>query len=141
MKKLFIILTGVFCLSGTTPALAKKSADIKRKPNQESSQLQFKILFGEKTSFFSIAKTDSGAHIDFQNNQNIHSSKDISARDYEYITKRVSTLTASRNNIENCSRSYIEFTDSSKKVTGCIGSFNKTTHELQEITNLIAILF
>ena len=141
MKKLFIIVCGAFLLSATPPALAKTSQDIKRKPNQEAPQFQFKIIFGEKTSFFSISKTGSGAHIDFQNNQNTHSSKEISARDYDYISKRVSTLAANRNKTENCSRSYIEFTDSMKKVTGCIGSFNKTTHELQEITNLIAVLF
>ena len=140
MKKIIFILL-IFITVGIAPNKKNKAKQVERKPNQEAPSIKIKTVFGDKTTIFSIIKTSAGARIDFYNNQSVHDSKDISSGNYEYLMERISPLSAPTSTHANCQRSYIELTNDVRKVTGCIGSTNKTTKELQDITNLVAILF
>lgn len=121
------------------PPTVKKTS---RKPNQvESSNIRFRIIYGEKTTFFVISKTKNGGLVEFSNNLGARDRKEISLADYRYLKTRVSNLSGTTNQKEFCMRNFIEVQNDNRKLLGCLGAPNKLAEDIQETVNLISILF
>ncbi len=141
MNNLKIIL--LTSLIATNFAFAKTSEVKKttRKPNQvEGSTIRFRVVYGEKTTFFVVSKTKNGGRVEFSNNLGARETKELSIVDYDYLKSKVSNLSGT-NQKEFCMRNFIEVKTDSREILGCLGAPNKLAEDIQETTNLISILF
>jgi|GEM_PF-3885432 hypothetical protein len=137
----FLIL---FSLIITNFAFAKNNVTKKtsRKPNQlENTAIQFKVVYGEKTTLFVVSKSKNGGVVEFSNNLGAKETKTISFADYDYLKSKVSSLSGPTNQKEFCMRNFIEVKTESREFLGCLGALNKLAVDIQETTNLISILF
>lgn len=128
----------------TSQSFAKSAANKKdnRKPNQvEASRINFKIVYGEKTTYFIVVKTKRGGRVAFSNNLGARDTKDISTDDYEFLRSKVSGFDGPTNKKEFCHRNYIEISEGARQVLGCIGAPNRLATEIQEVANLLSALF
>ncbi len=134
----------IFAVAMTGQSFAKDLVTKRnpRKPNQvEALAIHFEVVYGEKTTYFQVVKTKNGGRVDFSNNLGAKDSKDISAGDYEFLKTKVARLTGLSNKKEFCNRKYVEVTDGTRQVLGCLGAPNKLAVEIQKIVNLISLLF
>lgn len=142
MNSLKVIL--LTSLIATNFAFAKSSAVKKtnRRPNQvESSTIRFRVVYGEKTTFFIVSKTKNGGRVEFSNNLGARETKELSIADYDYLKSKVSSLSGTTNQKEFCMRNFIEVKTDTRELLGCLGAPNKLAENIQETTNLISILF
>ena len=131
-----IIVGGGFATAGSS---SKKTA---RKPNQiESSQISFKVTYGEKATAFVLSQQKKGPQIELTNSQGRHDIREITQKDADYIRSQVLALSGPSNQIEFCTRNYIEVKVEARDLIGCLGSPNKLAQGLKDITNLISLLF
>lgn len=113
-----------------------------RKPSQvESPIIRFRVVYGEKTTLFNVSKGKNGGRVEFSNNLGARETKEISTADYDYLKSKVSNLSGPTNQKEFCSRNFIEVKVDSRELLGCLGAPNKHAEAIQEIINLISILF
>lgn len=134
----------LFSLIATNFAFAKSQVIKKttRKPNQvESTTIQFKVVYGEKTTLFVVSKNKGGGLVEFSNNLGAKESKTISFADYDYLKSKISNLSGPTNRKEFCMRSFIEVKTENRELLGCLGASNKLAVDIQETTNLISVLF
>lgn len=134
----------IFSLVVTSQSFAKSVATKKnnRNPKQvEASAINFKVVYGEKITYFDVVKAKNGGRVKFSNNLGAKDAKDISANDCEFLRSKVSGLTEPSNKKEFCTRNYIEITDGARQILGCLGAPNKLATEIQETANLLSALF
>jgi hypothetical protein len=142
MKNLKLIFLTFLFTSSFAFAKDPGSKKISRKPSQtEASAMNFTIVYGDKTTVFKVSKDKKGGRIDFSNNLGSQKTKIIPAADLEFLKSKVSNLTGPTNKKEFCTRRYIEVKTDSHQFVGCLGASNKLAQDIQEITNLITILF
>ncbi len=143
MKILKLALVAALLVSQTAFGKELPKKKYVRKPNQAESfsPVQFKIVYGDKTTFFMISKSKTGGRVAFSNNLGARDNKEISAADYEFLKERVASFDEPSNLKAYCSRNYIEMTVGNLKTLGCLGSPNGLAKRLQETTNLISLLF
>lgn len=140
IAKFLVIISMVITSQSLAKSVASKKND--RKPNQiEASAINFKIVYGEKTTYFVVVKTRSGGRVDFSNNLGAKDSKNISTNDYEFLSSKISGFTEPFNKKEFCSRNYIEISEGARKIVGCLGAPNKLAIEIQATANLLSTLF
>lgn len=133
-----VLLTFVVLL-GPLFSEAKK---VQRKPTQtEARPIQIKVIYGDRISLFSIAKTGSKGQVEFSNNAGAKSAREISVKDYNYLRDKILKISGSPNEKSFCYRNSITITIDQKELLGCIGAPNKFARDVQEITNLVSILF
>lgn len=129
----------LFSFSGVY-ALPLKKPD--RAPNQiESSSIKFTIVYGEKTTNFILTNNPSGKLIEHSNSFGAHSTKKISDADFDYIKSKLESIAGPTNKKDFCPRNYVEITNGSFELTGCLGALNKVSGQIQELVNLISLLF
>ncbi len=122
-----------------SPSTADRSS---RKPNQvEGSTIHFKIVYGEKTTFFIVSKIKSGGKVEFSNNLGSRETKEISAVDYDYLKSKVSNLSGTNNQKRFCLRNFIEVKTDARELVGCLGAPNRLAKDILGVTNLISTIF
>lgn len=119
-----------------------EAKNIVRKPSQaENLPIQIKVIYGEKITLFSIAKTKSNGRVEFSNNSGAKDSKDISLKDYDFLKNKISKISGTSNDKSFCIRNYITINLNNRELVGCIGAPNNFAREIQETTNLVSVLF
>lgn len=139
LNKIFILF-GLSLLIFLPQSLqAKKVAHKLNK--SESEPIKIKVIYGEKITLFSINKNNNSGHVEFSNNFGAKDSKDISLKDLEFLKNKLLKISGISNDRNFCTRNYITITFNGQDLVGCIGAPNSFAREVQEITNLLSILF
>jgi hypothetical protein len=138
-KFVFLILLMATNFSFGKSKVIKKTV---REPNQsEMTTAHFRVVYGDKTTIFDVSKSKNGGQVNFSNNFGAHETKKISMSDYKYLISKISSLSGVNNKKEFCMRNFIEIKTETREILGCLGAQNKFATDIQEIANLMSILF
>ena len=130
--KLINVLVLIICFPTTSP-LAYALAEV--------TPIEFKVVYGDRTTLFVLRPNKLGATVDYSNDRGRISSKQVTAKEFQFLKTKVSELGGPTNLRSDCHRSYVELKTNRRTLLGCIGSRNKLTEDLQKLTNLLSIIF
>ena len=133
----FIIL-GALLITGLH-AKPRKSA---RKPAQAAAiPIQVTVVYGDKTSRFTMTRNAAGARLDFSNSEGRNDSRQITATNFEYLTGKLVDVAGANNDRAFCLRSHILVNVGNRTRLGCLGAPNPLAKSLTEGVNALSYLF
>lgn len=147
MKKSQWILTTAVCLIASvcfakSPAASKATKKSGRVPTQAApAPIQFRIVAGEKTSVFLVTPSKEGVKVQFQSGERPSQSREISQKDFTFLSESITSLKGVSNKLEFCPRSYIEVIGANRSLLGCLGAKNEMADEIQRLTSTLSLLF
>ncbi len=130
-------------LFGVIPLAAAQSPKVKTRSTQNQNQnVQLKVLYGEKeTLFVVIREPKGGASVSFKNNYGQSGLRKISKTNFDYVKREIASLPGPTNEKEFCTNRYIEVQMNNRTMLGCLGAPNAVAKKMQNLANLLSLLF
>lgn len=116
-------------------APAKKSA------GPGTSLIRVKVVDGERVSAFVISKSAERAQVSLATSGGTKASREISLQEYDFLKEKTQSLAGRSSDKAGCRQRYVQVILTKRQHLACIGGKSKLAHGLQEIANILTVLF
>lgn len=125
----------------TIALLVGTHADAKNPPAAAPSLIRVKVVDGERVSAFVISKSAERAQVSLATSGGTKASREISVQEYDFLKEKTQKLAGRSSAKASCRQRYVQVILAKRQHLACIDGKSKLAQGLQEIANLLTVLF